>query len=65
MGAWSLGGEEDRIMSKLDRIDQGREQYQNDERNEADRVSVLKELEEIAIAEEISWRQKSRCLWVE
>lgn len=28
-------------------------------------VSVLKELEEIAIAEEISWRQKSRCLWVE
>lgn len=51
-----------RAMSRLERLDQERAHNQINEQVDADRISIIKEREEIAIEEEISWRQKSRCL---
>ncbi|XP_070054291.1 uncharacterized protein [Nicotiana tomentosiformis] len=54
-----------RALSKMEVLDQGGLLSQNSGQMEAERCAILSELEAIAKAKEISWRQKSRCLWIE
>lgn len=51
-------------MSRFENIDHGARGNKNEEQTEAERNSIKRELEETAKAEDISWRQKSRCLWI-
>lgn len=48
----------------MEAIDHGQRINQDEEQIETKRNSIERELEEVAKAKEISWRQKSRCLWL-
>lgn len=59
LGAWKR---ENKALARLEKIDHEGSMFQNEEHIVAGRNSINKELEEVAKAEEISWRQKSRRL---
>nr|XP_033510991.1 uncharacterized protein LOC117275774 [Nicotiana tomentosiformis] len=62
-----FGRVEDRkkkALGRLEELDHQQCGVQGVAELKAEKESIYKELEEIAKAEETSWRQKSRCLWV-
>ncbi|WMV40265.1 hypothetical protein MTR67_033650 [Solanum verrucosum] len=53
-----------KALMELGRLDQIVEQRTHTPEENVKSLSLKLEIQQIAIAEEISWRQKSRCLWL-
>lgn len=54
-----------KASEKIEVLDQRAILTQSSDQAEAKRCAIQSELENIAKAEEMSWRQKSRCLWID